>query len=76
MLLKEKERIIKDLDRLPLPYQKEILDFIEFVKIKAQESDTEYLQSMPGMVESIKQAMAEDPNKSLTLKNIGWEKDV
>ena len=76
MLLKEKDRILSDLDRLPLPYQKEILDFIEFIKVKAQESDTEYLQSIPGMVESIKQAMTEDPGESLTSEDIGWEKDV
>jgi len=76
MLPKDKERIISELDRLPPPYQKEILDFIEFVKMKARESDTEYLKSMPGMEESIRQAMDEDPKGSLTLEDIGWGKDV
>jgi len=76
MLPKDKERIISELDRLPPTYQKEILDFIEFVKMKARKSDTEYLQSMPGMEESIRQAMDEDPKGSLTLEDIGWEKDV
>jgi len=76
MLPKEKERIIDEIDRLPLPYQKEVMDFIESLKLKAQESDTEYLQNMPGMAASIKQAMAEDHRESLTLEDIGWEKDV
>jgi hypothetical protein len=76
MLPKDKERIISELDRLPPPYQKEILDFIEFVKIKARESDTEYLQNMTGMVESMRRAMDENPGESLTLEDIGWGKDV
>ncbi len=76
MLPKDKERIISELDKLPPPYQKEILDFIEFVKTKVQESDTEYLQSMTGMEESIRQAMDENPRESLTLEDIGWGKDV
>ena len=76
MLPKDKERIISELDKLPPPYQKEVLDFIEFVKIKARESDTEYLQSMTGIEESIRQAMEENTRDSLTLEDIGWGKDV
>ena len=76
MLPKNKKRIISEVDRLPPAYQKEILDFIEFVKIKARKSDTKYLQTIPGMEESIRQAMDENPKGSLTLEDVGWEKDV
>ena len=76
MLSKDKERIISEVDRLRPVYQKEILDFIEFVKMKARKSDTEYLQTIPGMEESIRQAMDENPKGSLTLEDIGWGKDV
>ncbi len=56
-------KIQEEMDVLPLSYQKEILDFVLFLKEKAKlESDTEYLSKNT----SIKQAIIEGLNTPLS----------
>jgi hypothetical protein len=47
---------------MPAYYLKEIIDFAEFIKAKSlrENADTEYLNSIQGMVESIIEASKED----------------
>ena len=48
---------------IPLKYLKEIIDYAEFIKQKAKNekmSDTEYLNSIPGMTDSIIKASKTD----------------
>jgi len=55
-------KVQEEMDFLPLSYQKEILDFVLFLKEKAKlESDTEYLSKNA----SIKQAIIEGLNTPL-----------
>ncbi len=54
MNLKLKEKINEDLEELSPLHVKEVLDFIDFLKSKEnEESDTDYLTSIPGMADSI-----------------------
>jgi hypothetical protein len=42
------------INSIPYYYQQELLDYALFLKSKSEkETDTEYLESIPGMVESI-----------------------
>ncbi|HHE39419.1 MAG TPA: hypothetical protein ENL20_12750 [Candidatus Cloacimonetes bacterium] len=48
---------------IPLKYLKEIIDYAEFIKQKVKNekmSDTEYLNSIPGMTDSIIKASKTD----------------
>ena len=66
--------ITKKIKNLPEPYLKEILNFIDFMEQKIKKnSDTEYLQSIPGMTESIKKGRKEKTRSCKTLEDIGWE---
>ena len=61
--------ITKKIKNLPEPYLKEILNFIDFMEQKIKKnSDTEYLQSIPGMTESIKKAERKKPGHVKHLK--------
>jgi hypothetical protein len=54
---KVQERIIQLAQGLPEELQNEVLDYLEFLYMKANEkSDTEYIAGVPGMVEKIHQA--------------------
>ncbi len=66
--------ITKKIKNLPEPYLKEVLDFIDFMDQKNKKNaDTEYLQGIPGMTESIKEGRKEKTKSCKTLNDIGWE---
>lgn len=55
-------KIHQEIDTLPLNYQKEVLDFVLFIKnTKVTESDSEYLSKNP----DIKQAIIDGLNTPL-----------
>ncbi len=67
-------QISEKLKELPDIYLDEVLDFIEFLIVKNKKiNDTEYLESIEGMVESIEEGRKEDINGCATLKDIGWD---
>ncbi len=65
-------QISEKLKELPDTHLYEVLDFIESL-IRRNRSDTEYLEGIPGMTESIAEGRKEDINDCATLKDIGWE---
>ena len=66
--------INEKLKKLPEPYQKEILDFVDFIEQKSRRNtDTVYLQKIPGMTESIKKGRKEKTASCRTLEDIGWK---
>ena len=63
--------LIKIIDDIPYYYQQDLLDYAIFLKVKSQkENDTEYLESIPGMADSIIKASKEDLNNCS--KNLDW----
>jgi len=64
-------KINNELKSLNLFYLKEVYDFVQFLKEKKKtENDTEYLSSIPGMLQSI----VEEDEKPLSeySKDIDW----
>lgn len=61
--------LVKIIDDIPSYYLQDLLDYAIFLKAKAKkEHDTEYLENIPGMVDSIVAASKEDlKNCSKTL---------
>jgi hypothetical protein len=54
-------------NNIPYYYLKDLLDYAVFLKQKAEkENDTEYLENIPGMVDSIIAASKEDLNNCST----------
>jgi len=43
MELLEEERLVEKIRELPLPYRKQLIDFIEYLQLKAQRKETLYL---------------------------------
>jgi len=73
MTILEKE-IRKKIAVLPNPYLQEVLDFINFLDLKYQNStDTEYLSKLSGFKESIIDGRKEKKDECKSLKDIGWE---
>ena len=67
-------KISEKIRELPDTNLYEVLDFIESLIRKNREiSDTEYLEAIPGMTESIAEGRKENINNCATLKDIGWE---
>ncbi|OQX25166.1 MAG: hypothetical protein BWK80_17020 [Desulfobacteraceae bacterium IS3] len=67
-------KISEKIKELPDTYLYEVLDFIEFLIWKRGEmSDTEYLEAIPGITESIDEGRKEKIEDCATLKDIGWE---
>ena len=67
------EQITKKINKLPEAYLQEILDFVDFMEQKSRRNrDTEYLEGISGMTESIKQGRKEKTEDCKTLKEIGW----
>ncbi len=67
-------KISEKIRELPDTNLYEVLDFIEALIRKNREmSDTEYLEGIPGMAESIAEGRKEAVNDCATLKDIGWE---
>ena len=57
----KKMYLISEIDNLPEEVLGEIIDYVGYIKLKKgmYENDTEYLESIPGMIESIKEGMKE-----------------
>jgi hypothetical protein len=67
-------KISKKINELPDRNLYEVLDFIEsLIRKNRKMSDTEYLEAVPGMAESIAEGRKEHINDCATLKDIGWE---
>jgi len=67
-------KISEKIRELPDTNLHEVLDFIESLIRKNREtSDTEYLEAIQGMTESIDHGRKENINDCTTLKDIGWE---
>ncbi|TAL68106.1 MAG: hypothetical protein EPN82_11970 [Bacteroidetes bacterium] len=53
--------LVKIANDIPYYYLQDLLDYANFLKEKSKkDSDTEYLESIPGMVDSIVKASKED----------------
>ncbi len=53
--------LIKVTNNIPYYYLQDLLDYAKYLKQKAEkENDTDYLEKMPGIVESIIQASKEE----------------
>lgn len=69
----EKE-ITEKIHILPESYLKEVLDFVEFLNKKYENiSDTELLNSIKGMAESIEEGKKESIDECKSLSDIGWD---
>ncbi len=67
-------QISEKLKELPDTHLYEVLDFIEsLIRRNRGMSDTEYLEGIPGITESIAEGRKENINDCATLKDIGWE---
>ena len=64
-----KELLIKEIDTLPPETINIVYQFVEFQKYIID--DTTYLESIPGMKESIIEGMKEDPDKCSHI--LEWE---
>jgi len=63
--------LVKITDEIPYYYLQDLLDYANFLKEKSQkDNDTEYLESIPGMVDSIIAASKEELNNCS--KSPGW----
>lgn len=67
------KQIVNKMHSLPNFYLQEILDFIEFLSSKYKKnSDTEYLENIQGMTESIERGRKENIEDCKTMNDIGW----
>ncbi|MBM2817180.1 MAG: hypothetical protein HW421_3942 [Ignavibacteria bacterium] len=63
--------LVKIMDDIPYYYFQDLLDYAIFLKAKSEkENDTEYLESIPGMVDSIINASKEELGNCS--KNLDW----
>jgi hypothetical protein len=63
--------LVKIINEIPFYYLQDLMDYAVFLKAKSEkENDTEYLDSIPGMAESIINASKED--LSNCSKSPGW----
>ncbi|OGU39906.1 MAG: hypothetical protein A2X61_16070 [Ignavibacteria bacterium GWB2_35_12] len=63
--------LVKISNEIPYYYLQDLLDYAIFLKVKSKkENDTEYLESIPGMVDSIIAASKEELNNCS--KSPGW----
>ena len=71
--MSSRDYIISQLDSLPEPVLDKVQEFILFQQFSMGlfKSDTEYLQSIPGMAESILKGRAEPVNECLD--SVGWD---
>jgi len=71
--MSSREYIISQLDTLPESALDKVQEFISFQKYSLGifENDTEYLASIPGMVESIMEGKATPVNECLD--SVGWD---
>ena len=71
--MSSRDYIISQLDTLPEPVLDKVQEFIMFQRFSMGvfESDTEYLQSIPGMTESIKKGKATPISECLD--SVGWD---
>ncbi len=68
-------KIAEKIKELPDAHLYKVLDFIEsLIRNQNREmSDTEYLEAIPGMTESIDEGRKEKIEDCASLKDIGWE---
>ena len=71
--MSSRDYILNQLDSLPESILDKVKEFIMFQRFSAgiYESDTEYLQSIPGMTESIMEGRAEPISECLD--SVGWD---
>ena len=66
-----KELLIKEIDTLPQETIYLVYQFVQFQKYLMD--DTTYLESIPGMKESIIEGMKEDPDKCIIYTEDIWQ---
>jgi len=71
--MSSREYIINQIDTLPESVLDKVREFIMFqlYSIEVFENDTDYLQAIPGMTESILEGKAEPLGECLD--NVGWD---